>query len=385
MSGFRLWRRWDPRLEAMPLREVQRTNRWCIEVVPDLFEPGNKPMCDAVLHAIGKSARNYRARDRGRFLIRTAHPGAAVARFRELRETYGHGTDAAEAKSIPARCILAVYAETQAELDARTAELRVPRPLYEKIALTDMDAAIVLALKERAISASYNSEEWQAAKVKGPEALSSYLKGIYRHSDARCTDFGAAGIALYLSPRSRIDVGVGLRATRAETDAFHAKYGKNTSYCSDHEGSHSPPENFEWILVAGKIGPIGKDETTGPWPIHPSWITEVAATAKEFEIPFCVPHLGEWSCFDHRRWAGDHTDSGGMSSCDSMGDRNDRDPPPTARVDYDPSWVWGERGWDAEHRGAKPSEAWMQAIGSHHVGRALLGRMFDEWPGWAGR
>ena len=385
MSGFRLWRRWDPRLEAMPLQEVQRTNRWCIEIIPDLFELGNEAMREAVFGMIGKIERNYRDRGRGRFLIRTAHPGAAVARFREFRETYGYGTDAAEAKSIPARCILAVYAETQAEFDARVAELRVPRPLYEQIALTDMDAAIALALKERAISARDNSEEWQAAKSKGPAALSSYLKGVYRRSEAKCTDFGAAEIALYLSPRSKIDVGVGLRATQAETDAFHAKYGQNTSFCSDHEGCHSPPKNFDWILVAGQIGPIGKDQRTGPWPIHPSWITESAATAKEFKIPFCVPHLGEWACFDHRSWEGDHTDSHGMSSCDSMGERGDRDQPPTARVDYDPSWVWGERGWDKEHCGAKPGEAWMQAIGSHHVGRSLLGRVFDEWPRWAWR
>lgn len=379
MNGFRLWRRWDPRIEAMPLREVMRVNHWLVEVVPDLFEPGHEGMRDAVLRAIGK-IEPYTT---GRFMLRTAHPGRALKVLRGLADTYqGGGSDSREMRQTPSRCVLAVYAETQAELDARIAELRTPRVLYEQLALTDMDAAIKLALEERAISASYKDEEWKAAKAQGPAALSKYLKNVYKNHDRStgfCVDTG--GLALYLSPRERIDIRKAMEATIAETAAFNAKYGHYT-YVIDDEGSHSPPREFEWVVVAGQIGPVGEDYTSGPWPIHPTWITDVSVAAKEHNLPFCVPHLGEWACYDRRFWNGDHTDTYGMNSSDAL-DGGKHGHLPWKDVDYDLSWCLGQRGWDKDNMGAKPSSAYMQAIGSRLVGRALIGRIFDDWPqGW---
>ena len=370
-SPFKLWRRWDPRLEHMPIREVNRRPRWLIEVTTDLFEHGRETLRDDTLRSIG--ALEYG--QRGRFLLRTAFPGAAVRRFRELADmhsSYGHKSPIAE------RCELAVYAETQAELDQRVAELRVPRVLAEQLVLTDVEAGLALAREERAFW-DFESHKMEAARAKGVAALAAWIKERYTLGRTRRATGLCVNIALYLCPRERIDIGTMLQAIRTETAACRTRGG--TYY--DGEWHNQPPDPFDWVILAGQIGPIGT-KGGGPWPIHPGWITDAAAAARAAEVPFCVPHLGEWACCDAREWKDGHTVSGGMSSSDALG--GDDDGPPCRSVDYDPTWRWGERKWGPENLGAKPSDAYMQAVGSHMVGRALLGRVFDEWPkNWSAR
>jgi hypothetical protein len=356
MTPFKLWQRWDPRLGPAPIRAALRTKRWAIEVVPDIFATGNETLREKVVLTIDKMKDPHV----GRWILRTAHPGEAVAMLRDMNDRqYGDNR-----RKVPARVVLAVYAETQAELDARVAELRAPRVLAENLALTDMEAAIALARKERAIHKCHD-EELAAALAAGPEGLSAFLKEQYRYRDrSKCIGPDSGGLALYLSPREPLDVSAVLAQPEWRKTGF-----RTIRFDVDDRP-------FDWLIAAGPIGPMGKDVEQGPWPIHPRWITSLAVAAREVEVPFCVPYLGEWACYDHRSWDGDHTVSAGMSSSDAMPGLYTRE------VDYDPTWKWGDRGWDVDNISAKPSSAYMQAVGSQLVGRALLGRMFDEWPMW---
>lgn len=347
---IKLWQRWDPRLGPAPLRAATRAPAWVIEVVPDLFAPGHEALREQVIQTIAKVYESYT----GRWLLRTAHPGEAVAALRALHENDRGGSARSRRAEVPSRVVLAVYAETQAELDARVAELRAPRVMAERLALTDVDGAFALAKKEGAIYS--RDDDAEKARAAGPEALSAFLKGRYDYGRRTvCLGPDTGGLALYLSPRSAINVAAALVAP---------------PFDRQHEVDHHP---VEWVIVAGQIGPLGKDGS-GPWPVHPRWITDIAAAARAAKVPFCVPHLGEWACYDYRLWEGDHTVSAGMSSSNAL------EHLPTRHVDFDPSWNWGERGWDEDHRDAKPSDAYMQAVGSQLVGRALVGRIFDDWP-----
>lgn len=364
MTPFKLWRRWDPRLGSSPLRTVLWTQRWVIEVVPDVFAPGHEVLRDEVVKTIATVQDSHT----GRWLLRTAHPGEAVATLRWLHEN-DRGNWRRTGDKVPSRVVLAVYAETQAELDARVAELRAPRVMAERLALTDMDAAVALATKEGALYESpHLLAEVAAARGAGPEALAAFLKGRYQyHHRTSCLGPDTGGLALYLSPRERIDV----------TAALAPVEGRDRWRSSELGVDNRP---FDWTVVAGPIGPFGEGDV-GPWPVHPRWITDVAVAARAARVPFCVPHIGEWACYDGRWWEGDHTVSGGMSSSDALPCEA-----PSREVDYDPTWSWGERGWDHDNLSAKPSGAYMQAVGSQLAGRALVGRIFDEWPkGWVSR
>lgn len=351
MNAFKLWQRWDPRLGPAPLRAAKRVKQWLIEVVPDVFAPGQEKLREEVLKTIGA----VKGSQLGRWLLRTAHPAEAVATLRWLHEVRGHYPYREET---PNRVVLAVYAETQAELVARVAELRAPRVLAEELALKDVDAALALAKREGAISDLERSEV-KEAKAKGPEAVSALLRQSFVYSRrTSCLGPDTGGLALYLSPREPIDVaGVLAPVERGE------------------RGWIDSQRAFEWVIVAGQVGPLGKGGI-GPWPLHPTWVTNVAVAARAAKTPFCVPYLGEWTGYDSRVWEGDHTVSGGMSSSDAV------DGVPGHAVDFDPDWKWGERGWDDNNYHAKPSSAYMEAIGSKLVGRTLVGRTFDEWPSW---
>jgi hypothetical protein len=348
---MKLWQRGDPRIGPAPLRAARRVPRWVIEVLPDVFAPGAEALREQVIQTIAKVYESYT----GRWLLRTAHPAEAVSALRALHENDRGGMRSEGARSeVPSRVVLAVYAETQAELDARVAELRAPRVRAERLALTDVEAAYALALKEGAV---YKSDtEAEAARNVGPEALAALLSHRYAFGRrTMCIGPDTGGLALYLSPRETIDI------SRALVPPTYDRNG---------EVDHHP---VEWVIAAGQVGPLGP-EGAGPWPMHPQWITDLAVAARDAKVPFCVPHLGEWCCYDYRVWAGDHTVSGGMSSSEAL------ERVPWRSVDFDPSWQWGERGWDRDNPGAKPSAAYMQAVGSKLVGRALCGRTFDEWP-----
>lgn len=358
MSPFKFWQRWDPRFGPAPLRAGLRTRRWVIEVIPDIFAPGFEKMRESVIKTIADVEDSHE----GRWLLRTAHPGEAVATFRTLHENDRRS----HRSNVPSRIVLAVYAETQAELDARMAELRAPRVMAERLALTDMDAAIALARKECAIT-DFSQPEVDAARAAGPKVLSAFLKGRY-YAGRRTVCLGpdTGGLALYLSPRSPINISAAIVPP------------PRTVYRSDTPTPDVDDHPIEWVIVAGQIGPLGGHKSD-PWPIHPRWITDIEVTSRKAKIPFCVPHLGEWACYDSRTWDGDHTVTSGMSSSERMSG------PPCQEVDYDEAWAWDQRGWDAEHPFTKPHSAYMQAVGSHLVGRSLLGRMFDEWPQWTRR
>jgi hypothetical protein len=326
-----------------------------IEVVPDVFAPGAEELREQVFSTIA----NVRDPSRGRWLLRTAHPSDAVVTFRLLHE---HGRRSySDRYDVPSRVVLGVYAETQAELDARVAELRAPRVKAEKLALTDPKAAYALALKESAIYQDDN--EAMAARDAGPEALAALLdRRYYMFGRTPCIGPDTGGLALYLSPRETIDISKALVAP---------------PFDQDREVDDHP---VEWVIAAGQIGPLGP-KGAGPWPMHPRWITDLASAARGAKVPFCVPYLGEWGCYDYREWDGDHTISCGMCSSEALART------PTACVNFDPSWQWGVRGWDNDHLEAKPFDAYLQAVGSHLVGRALCGRTFDEWPdrSWCAR
>lgn len=362
MTAFKLWQRWDPRLGPPPLRAALRFKQWVIEVVPDIFAPGNEALRGKVIHTIAAVKDPYK----GRWLLRTAHPGEAVATLRRLHERNEGSIGRTPMSEVPSRVVLAVYAETQAELDARVAELRAPRVMAERLALTDMDAAIALARKEGVIS-DYNKLEIDAARAVGPDALSPFLRGrYYTGRRTACLGPDSGGLAVYLSPRAPIDISAAIVPPPPKV------------YRSDMLIPDVDDHPIDWVIVAGQIGPLGGHKSD-PWPIHPRWITDIEVTSRKAEIPFCVPHLGEWACYDYRSWDGDHTVTSGMSSNVAMKGF------PAREVDYDETWAWGQRGWDNEHPFTKPSSAYMQAVGSQLVGRSLLGRVFDEWPQWIRR
>ncbi len=348
---MKLWRRWDPRFERMPLLEVRDASRWLIEIVPDLFEPGAEVLREQVFETIEKVRGQYK----GRFMVRTAFPGVAIAALRQI-------SDAREHRPVLSRLVLAVYAETQAELDARIEETFAPRVMVEDLALADPDAALALATQEGLLLLDSDRKAAKTARREGAEALAKFLAGkaAWRgrpRSAGIPVDSG--GLALYLRPRERIDIWpLALPRIRALRGCY-------------------PQETFNWIVLSGAMGPISmKRKPAEPWPMHPHWITEIAATARLAQTPFCIPYLGEWTHYDQRKWVGDSLDGGNMSSNDAL------EPVPTACVNYDPTWEWMQHGWDGANPGRKPSDAYMHAAGSKLVGRALGGRIFDEWPEW---
>lgn len=356
---MKLWKRWDPRTEPMPLREVKVAKRWVIEVVPDIFAPGCEALARRTLKAIG-ALRYQRQESIGRFLLRSAHPAAAVGEFRRIND-HAHGRRGHDSLSeVPSRVVLALYAETQAQFDAGVVALFAPRARCEALALTNPAAGIALALKEGWI---FDGSYWETARneaiAKGPEAVVAYLTQAVGHNRSDGIGVDTGGLALYLSPRERIDIGAYLTAVKVAGDTCRTRGG---TYC-DNKGWHNvPPRAFDWIVCAGKIGPVPKTHYgTGPQPerphpMHPAWLTEIATAAGAAGIPFCLPYLGEWA------------------------EESLNVDVPHEHVDYDPTWTWGERGWDDAHRSAKPHGITMSAVGAEIAGRQSAGQLHDQWP-----
>ena len=380
---MKLWRRWDPRMGRLPYREVSRVKDWVVEVVPDIFEPGQGKLLARTLAAISAlPAGDFHGAPRGRVLLRTAHPTLAVAELRRLhdedaRSSSGYG--GARWRRLSSRLVLALYAETQAEFDARVVELFAPRVSLGELAKKDPEAALKLAHEERWIcdpddTADYWHKDIAAARAGGPERVAAFLVEKTRHK--RSTGIPVANLALYLSPREVLDVGTYLAAV----NAANAKYEGRTSYYGDGR-VEGPSRTFDWMICAGKIGPIAKRDREGgrgdsPWPMHPQWIANLIDQARAAILPFCLPHLGEWAPVEDIWWDGDRLVASGSWSGSDVANI------PAVSVDYDPAWTWGNRGWNSETPGAKPSAVYMEAIGSALSGRALGGRVFDRWPRW---
>lgn len=382
---MKLWKLWDPRLARLPYREVSRVKDWVVEVVSDIFEPGQGELLARTLGAISQlPAGDFHGAPRGRVLLRTAHPALAVAELRRLhdedaRASSGYGGP--KWRRLSSRLVLALYAETQAEFDARVVELFAPRVSLGELARKDPEAALKLAHEEHWISDPNDTKDYwhkdiAAARVGGPERVAAFLVEKTRYKRSR--GIPVENIALYLSPREVIDVGTYLAAV----NAANAKYQGCTSYHEDGR-VEGPSRTFGWMICAGKIGPIAKvhDREVGagdsPWPLHPQWIANLIDQARTVDIPFCIPHLGEWAPASDLYWEGYKlVASGSWSGSDCTVSI------PTKAVDYDPSWAWGHRGWNSENPGAKPSAVYMEAIGSALVGQTLGGRVFDRWPTW---
>ena len=353
---MKIWKRWDPRLGRLPYREVSRVKDWVVEVVPDIFEPGLGELMAKTLGVISAlSADDFHGAPRGRVLLRTAHPALAVAELRRLHDEdarLSSGYGGAEWRRLSSRLVLALYAETQAEFDARVVELFMPR-----VSLGELAKKYIAA-----------------ARAGGPERVAAFL--VEKTKYKRSAGIPVANLALYLSPREVIDVGTYLAAV----NAANAKYEGRTSYYPDGR-VEGPSRTFDWVICAGKIGPIAKRDQEGgrgdsPWPMHPQWIANLIDQARAALLPFCLSHLGEWAPVETISWDGDRLITSGSWSGSDVANI------PAVSVDYDPTWTWGNRGWNSETPGAKPSAVYMEAVGSALAGRALGGRVFDTWPRW---
>lgn len=378
---MKLWKRWDPRLGRLPYREVSRVKDWVVEVVPDIFEPGRGELLAKTFAAISAlPVGDFHGAPRGRVLLRTAHPALAVAELRRLHDEEARlssGYAGAKWRRLSSRLVLALYAETQAEFDARVVKLFAPRVSLGELAKKDPEAALKLAHEEHWISDPNDTKDYwhkdiAAARAGGPERVAAFLVEKTRYK--RSTDIPVANLALYLSPREVLDVGTYLAAM----NAANAKYEGRTSYYDDGR-VEGPSRTFDWMICAGKIGPIAKSKVgcdDSPWPIHPQWIANLIDQARAANLPFCLSHFGEWVPVEDIWWDGDRLITSGSWSGSDVANI------PAVSVDYDPTWTWGNRGWNSETPGAKPSAAYMEAVGSALAGRALGGRVFDRWPRW---
>jgi hypothetical protein len=371
------WRRWDPRIEfKSPITEVRAFPQWIVEVEPDLFDPSNEALMQRVLTQLSQ----YDVRDRGRFVLRTAHVERALQVLRRLRE---RGTGYRSVRIPNDAIILAVYAETQEQLEAGTKALFVPRATPLDLVDVDPNEAIAMAMRDGVIF-DFCMDKVEEVKAKGADALREYLRT--RMSDMHfCKDIPVPTIAIYVSPRERMDLGAILQPMKSDHEAFMVKSKGSSYYYDEDDKAQIAPRQFDWIVCAGRIGPFSQSfrgqgpAPNNPHPMHHRWIVEALSAARAAGIPFCLPYLGEWAFTRGLSWNGVELVedmSWGRSS------RLDIDGVDWENVDYDASWKWGERGWGPETPNAKPGDSPVQAIGSHLTGRAIAGRVFDEWPTW---
>jgi hypothetical protein len=166
-------------------------------------------------------------------------------------------------------------------------------------------------------------------------------------------------------------LGKHLVAIKEARDVFVAAH--NTGSWYDGEEWHMPPRQFDWVICAGRIGPISAGfrcqgpAPNNPHPMHHRWIEDAIAAARSVDVPFCLPYLGEWAFAQDLQWSGDRLTHGSTWGMSDLVSRDDVD---WTNVEYDDS--------DASH-----APSYVQAVGSHLTGRALGGRVFDEWPkGW---
>jgi hypothetical protein len=360
------WRRWDPRIEfKAPITEVQAFPQWIIEVVPDLFDPSNEALMQRVLKQIAR----YDVRDKGRFLLRTAHVERALLVLRRLRE---QGTGYRSIRIPNDAIILAVYAETQGQLEAGVKAMFAPRATPLDLVDSDPNEAIAMALREGVIF-DWRMDEVNAALAKGADYLREYLRG--RMSDMHCCkDIPVPTIAIYMSPRERMDLGAILQPMKDAHDAFMAKSNGGSYYYDENDKAVHQPRQFKWVVCAGRIGPFAKSfrgqgpRANDPHPMHHQWIADTLRTARAGGIPFCLPHLGEWAFTSDLSWNGDELVT---SSSWSRTAQIENDDIAWEHVDYDPPSMTTP----SDHRSSHA-----QAIGSHLTGRVIGGRVFDEWP-----
>jgi hypothetical protein len=373
-----IWRRFDPRLETLSsvLHEVRLSSRWIVEVGPDLFAP--TPAADAVREAFFE-AIGALPESKGRFLLKTAHPAHAVKTLRALCDR-GYSSNRAVRNALM-KVVLAVYAETQAEFDARTEELFAPRVRAAELARTDPKAAVVLAEEEGALSTFDDSLKRAKAtlKLRGPErvtALVQVLRERYDRLSVRWTEGilpDHAHVALYLAPKEPILIGPTLLRRAA----------------LERAGGHWPEKTYAWVVAAGPIGPVSGPRPGDPgafglapnaaWPVHPGWVLDAAVACAVADVPFCVPYLGEWAPM------GQFCAEDGVFRQTSWGREDELDGIPTLDVFPDglPTPERYRRGYaydPMEHSSVK-----MQAVGSAVVGRSLGGRTFDARPEWVAR
>jgi hypothetical protein len=371
---MKVWRRWHPLFGTIGgvLREAQLGESWIVEVMVDLFAPTKAADVTrrAFFEAIGDLPESN-----GRFLLKTAHPGRAAKVLRHLSdEGYSRSRTVRNALL---KVVLAVYAETQAEFDARTEELFAPRVRAVDLAKADPEAALALAEEEGALSTFDDSlkRAKAALKLRGPErvtALVEVLRERYdrlslRWSEGILPDHG--GVALYLAPREPILIGPTLLQRGAK--------------------GVWPERNYAWVVCAGPIGPVSGPLPGDPgahglalgsaWPVHPGWVLDVAVACDVADVPLCVPHLGEWVV------TGDVRVEDGVFRQHSWSRGDNLEGVPTMEV-YRDGLQTPERdrhayGYDHEDH----SNVAMQAVGSAVVGRALCGHVFDDWPSWGRR
>ncbi len=362
------WRRWDPRIERkVPMTEVRVFPQWIIEVVPDLFDPQN----EAIAHRVLAQITRYNRNDKGRFLLRTSHVERALLALRRLRERERHGW---QCSPIPNdRIILAVYAETQKQLEAGAKALFAKRATLLDLIDANPKEAIAMALREGVISDfTWILEEANNALAKGPDQLREYLQTQMRDR-SYCETIPVPTIAIYASPREQMDLGAILQPMKEARDAFMVKSHGSDYYYDDNDKAVHAPRVFDWIVCAGKIGPFAKSfrgqgpRANDPHPMHHQWIAEFLRAARTAKIPFCLPYLGEWAFTTDLLWNGDELVK---SPSWSRSDQIDNDDLSWSRVEYDDA-----SRWDGKHASSP-----VQAIGSHLTGRALGGRVFDEWP-----
>lgn len=378
---MRQWRRWDPRVEPKtPITAVRSFPRWVIEVVPDIFDPTNEALMQRVLTKIALHEKY----DNGRFMLRTTHVERALHVLRMSYETKRYQY----IRHVPIpndRIVLAVYAETQEQFDDGVKALFAKRVTPLDIIDVDPNEAIAMALREHVIS-EFSLDEAKKALSEGNDSLRRHLRS--RMDDMRyyCTGMPINDIAVYLSPRSRIDLGTKLLPIKAAREEFVQKHGNGSWH--DGDGWHEPPRQFDWVICAGRIGPFSQEirgegpAPNDPHPMHHQWIAEAFAAARAAGIPFCLPYLGEWAFAQDIAWKQDRLVT---SPSWSRSSQLDIDTVDSTSVDYDTSWKWGERDWGPETPYKKPGNSYVQAIGSHLTGRAIAGRVFDEWPkGWHG-
>lgn len=365
IAMIKQWRRWDPRVERkVPITEVRAFPQWIIEAVPDLFDPNNEALMQRALTQIARQDRN----DKGRFLLRTSNVERALQVLRRLRE---HGTGYRSIRIPNDSIILAVYAETQDQLKIGTKALFVPRATPLDLIDTDPKEAIAMARRDGVIS-DYSIDAATEAMIKGITSLREYLHA--KMSDMHyCTNIPVPTIAIYVSPRERMDLGVVLQPMKEAHDAFMVKSNGGSYYYDDNDKAQHVPRQFDWIVCAGRIGPFSQSfrgqgpKANDPHPMHHQWIADALHAARAVGIPFCLPHLGEWAFTSRLSWNADElvkSPSWGRS------DQIDNDDLSWSHVDYDESSLW-----DGKHGSSS-----VQAIGSHLTGRALGGRVFDEWP-----
>ena len=364
------WRRWDPRVESKtPITEVRAFPQWIIEVVPDLFDPNNEALMPRVLTQIAQYDRS----DKGRFLLRTAHVERALQVLRRLRE---RGTGYRSVRIPNDAIILAVYAETQEQLEVGAKALFVPRVTPLDLIDVDPNEAIAMALREDVIY-EWRLNDAKSALAKGPEQLREYLRA---HMNDRhyCKGIPVPTIAIYVSPRERMDLGAVLQPMKDAHDAFMVKSIGSSYYYDDNDKAQHAPRQFDWIVCAGRIGPFAKSfrgqgpKANDPHPMHHQWIADALHAARAANIPFCLPHLGEWAFTTELSWNGEELST---SASWSYTDKIDIDSIAWKHVDYDlPSTTA-----ISVHRSSH-----VQAIGSHLTGRELGGRVFDEWPTFKG-